>query len=181
MKVLQKLGLSGRFTGVSAQVKGLDQESFEKFGALKYSHYISFGVERELDQTCARYEKHYTQAAAKNKHDLVEGFLGREFENLNEILSENKRLDKSYLATVVQVGKVHLDISRNTTNRAEILKILNGKKDLLNQLCDDDETPVASKINIDRRRFDPIKLGVSRPKIRDEEMPEAVYDPKIRQ
>ena len=106
--------------------------------------------------------------------------MKREFENLNELLSENKRLEKSYLSTVVNVGKVHLDLSRNTTNRAEIMKILNSKKDLLNQLCDDDETPVASKVNIDRRRFDPIKLGERRQKIRDEAMLEAIYDPKSR-
>jgi len=39
MRVLGKLGLSSRFTGVSTAVKGLVEENFEKFGALKYSHY----------------------------------------------------------------------------------------------------------------------------------------------
>jgi hypothetical protein len=39
MKILQKLGLSGRFTGVGSGVKGLVDVNFEKFGAFKYSHF----------------------------------------------------------------------------------------------------------------------------------------------
>ena len=64
MKILGKLGLSSRFTGVSTKVefkgtedksfdlKNIDFKNFEKFGALKYSHYQTYGVERELDKTC---------------------------------------------------------------------------------------------------------------------------------
>lgn len=39
MRILGKLGLSSRFTGISTNVKGLADQNFEKFGALKYSHY----------------------------------------------------------------------------------------------------------------------------------------------
>ena len=49
MRILAKLGLSTRFTSTNVQVKGLTDQNFEKFGALKYSHYQAFGVERELD------------------------------------------------------------------------------------------------------------------------------------
>ena len=37
MRILGKMGLSSRFTGVATHVKGYADENFEKFGALKYS------------------------------------------------------------------------------------------------------------------------------------------------
>ena len=39
MKVLGKLGLASRFTQIGQGVKGLSDEGFEAFGALKYSIY----------------------------------------------------------------------------------------------------------------------------------------------
>ena len=101
MKILQKLGLSGRFTAVSTGIKGIVNENFEKFGGLKYSHYQSFGVERELEQTCIRYEKHYTESLAKNKSELVMGFVSRDFDNLNDLIDQNEKLTKSYFRTAV--------------------------------------------------------------------------------
>lgn len=101
MKILQKLGLSGRFTGVGSGVKGLVDVNFEKFGAFKYSHFQSFGTERELEQTCARYEKYYSEALSRNKSALVDGFANRDFSDLNDLLSRNERLDSSFFKTVV--------------------------------------------------------------------------------
>ena len=49
MKVLGKLGLTSRLTGVSKNIKDFADENFEKFGALKYSHYQAYGTERELE------------------------------------------------------------------------------------------------------------------------------------
>ena len=37
MKILGKMGLSSRFTGVATHIKGYSAENFEKFGALNYS------------------------------------------------------------------------------------------------------------------------------------------------
>lgn len=115
MKILQKLGLSGRFTGVGSGVKGLVDLNFEKFGAFKYSHFQTFGTERELEQTCARYEKYYSEALSRNKSALVDGFANREFNDLNELLSKNERLESSFFKTVVQMSKLHLEIVRNST------------------------------------------------------------------
>lgn len=39
MKILGKLGLTSRFTQIGQSVKGLTDDSFENFGALKYSIY----------------------------------------------------------------------------------------------------------------------------------------------
>lgn len=73
-------------------MKGITNENFEKFGALKYSHYQSFGVERELQQTCDRYENYYNEILLQNKSQLVKGFVSREFDNMNELLQKNEHL-----------------------------------------------------------------------------------------
>ena len=52
LKVYDKLGLTSKFTGVSSNVKGLEDDEFVKFGALKYSHYQEYGTNKELDLTC---------------------------------------------------------------------------------------------------------------------------------
>lgn len=61
MKVHGKLGLSTKFAAVGKNIK-LEDENYEKFGALKYSHYQAFGTERELEATCSRYEKYFQEA-----------------------------------------------------------------------------------------------------------------------
>ena len=66
MKVHGKLGLSTKFAAVSKNLI-LKDENYEKFGALKYSHYQAFGTERELDATCPKYEKYFSEAIVKNK------------------------------------------------------------------------------------------------------------------
>ncbi len=86
MKILAKLGLASRFTGVAQNVKGYEDEDFEKLGALKYSHFQAYGTERELENTCQRYEKYYSEASIKNKSELVNGFKNRDFEELNGLL-----------------------------------------------------------------------------------------------
>ena len=74
MKVSQKLGLTSSFTKTSITVKNLDKKQFEKFGALKYSHFQLYGAERELDATSLRYEKFYSEIMQDNKKTLVNGF-----------------------------------------------------------------------------------------------------------
>jgi len=96
MRILAKLGLSSRFTSTNVQVKGLTDQNFEKFGALKYSHYQAFGVERELDMTCQRYEKYYAEALTRNKGALVSGFKNRDFQDLNDLLAKNEHLENSF-------------------------------------------------------------------------------------
>ena len=96
MKLTDKLGLSSKFTSVSSNIKGLSDENFEKFGALKFSHYQDYGTNKELDLTCQRYEKYYGEAIAKNINDLVNGFKNREFQGLNNLLNKNEKLDKSF-------------------------------------------------------------------------------------
>jgi hypothetical protein len=89
MRILGKLGLSSRFTSVATHVKGYSDENFEKFGALKYSQYQNYGAERELNATCERYEKYYSEAITKNKNAMVAGFRNREFGELNDLLAKN--------------------------------------------------------------------------------------------
>lgn len=100
MRITGKLGLTSKYTGVSQNIKNLADENFEKFGAMKYSHYQSFGTERELEATCARYEKYYSEALTKNKSALTNGFKNREFQQLNELLAKNERLESAFFLTV---------------------------------------------------------------------------------
>ena len=178
MRVLGKLGLSSRFTGISSNVKGLADQNFEKFGALKYSHYQAFGVERDLDLTCQRYEKYYTEALAKNKNSLVSGFRNRDFQDLNDLLARNEHLESSFFQTVVQMSRLHYEISRNTTSQTTIQKALNRKQEFLNNLCEEDKVPAMSKINVEIREFGVIKLGVPRATIKEEVCVESSYDQK---
>lgn len=178
MKILAKLGLSGRLTSVGSQVKGLADENFEKFGALKYSHYQAFGTERELDQTCTRYEKYYSEALAKNKSDLVRGFANRDFSELNDLMAKNERLEQSFFRTVVQMSKLHLDIVRNSTSQGTVQKALNKNTALLSGLCEDDRVPTMSKINVEIRRFGIVPLGQPRERLKEEACVEACYDQK---
>ena len=78
MRVHGKLGLSTKFAAVGKNLN-LKDDNFEKFGALKYSHYQAYGTERELDATCTKYEKYFADAIVKNKEDLVKGFKNRHF------------------------------------------------------------------------------------------------------
>ena len=178
MRVLGKLGLSSRFTGVSTAVKGLVEENFEKFGALKYSHYQAFGTERELLATCERYEKYYSEALTKNKNALVSGFKDRNFTNLNDLLSKNEHLENSFFQQVVMMSKLHLEIVRTSTSPSTIQKTLNKNSQFLQNLTEEDKIPVISKINPETREFGVIKLGLPREKIKEEICIEAVYDKK---
>ena len=176
MRILAKLGLSSRFTGISTNVKGLADQNFEKFGALKYSHYQAFGVERELDQTCGRYEKYYSEALAKNKNSLVSGFRNRDFQELNDLLAKNEHLEGSFFQTVVQMSRLHYEVSRNTTSQGTIQKALNRRSDFLSNLCEEDKVPAMSKITVDIRDFGVIKLGQARHILKEEACVEASYD-----
>ena len=57
-----------------------DETNFEKFGALKFTHYQQFGVDRELEATCKRYETYYEQSINMKRYDIVQGFKNREFQ-----------------------------------------------------------------------------------------------------
>lgn len=96
MKFYGKLGLTSKFTSIGQNVKHLAEENFEKFGGLKYTYYQAFGVERELDATNTRYENYYTEALTKNKNALTNGFKNREFEQLNDWLQNNDKLENSF-------------------------------------------------------------------------------------
>lgn len=96
MKFYGKLGLTSKFTSIGQNVKNLAEENFEKFGGLKYTYYQAFGVERELDATNTRYENYYTEALTKNKNALTNGFKNREFEQLNDWLQNNDKLENSF-------------------------------------------------------------------------------------
>lgn len=47
MKICGRLGLTSMLTNYSSQIKGLNDSDFEKFGALKFSHYQEFGFMKE--------------------------------------------------------------------------------------------------------------------------------------
>jgi hypothetical protein len=96
MKFYGKLGLTSKFTSIGQNVKNLAEENFEKFGGLKYTYYQAFGVERELDATNTRYENYYTEALTKNKNALTNGFKNRDFEQLNNLLQNNDKLENSF-------------------------------------------------------------------------------------
>ena len=57
------------------------------------------------------------------------------------------------------MSKMHLEIMRSCTTASNVQKNLNKNSAFLNQLADDDKIPVMSKINVEIRKFDMIKLG----------------------
>jgi len=169
LKAYDKLGLTSKFTGVSSNVKGLEDEQFVKFGALKYSHYQEYGTNKELDLTCQRYEKYFSEAQAKNKSELVNGFKNREFQGLNDLITKNDRLEKSFFLNVVKMSKLHMDINFTSTNLPAVQKLINKQATFLNQIADDDKVPSMSKKNVDSRNFHAITLGLSREQVKEEE------------
>jgi hypothetical protein len=146
-------------------VKGLSDDSFENFGALKYSIYQTFSVEKELEQNSVKYEKYYSESLARNKSALVSGFAQREFQELNELMTANERLEGSYLRNVFQMSNLHLNIFKFSTNQAAVGKVLAKQGPLLNGLCDENDRTnqkKMSKINVDIRQFKMLELGKSR-------------------
>jgi hypothetical protein len=93
-------------------------------------------------------------------------------------LAKNEKLESSFFQTVVKMSKMHLEIMRSCTTASNVQKNLNKNSQFLNQLADDDKIPVMSKINVDIRKFDMIKLGQSREKLKDDESVESLYDQK---
>ena len=105
-------------------MKGLSDESFEHFGALKYSIYQAFSVEKELESNSVKYEKYYSETLARNRSALVSGFAQREFQDLNELMVANERLEGSYLRNVFQMSSLHLNIFKYSTNQNTVGKVL---------------------------------------------------------
>ena len=65
--ILSKLGVSGRMNAVASEISGLSSDDFINIGAKKYSHFMSFGVERELDTVCTRYDKYFFDTLTEKK------------------------------------------------------------------------------------------------------------------
>jgi hypothetical protein len=57
------------------------------------------------------------------------------------------------------MSKHHLEIIRNSTAQGTVHKAFNKNIQMLNTLCDEDKIPTISKINVEIRKFDSIKLG----------------------
>ena len=138
-------------------------------------------MEKELEQNCNRYEKYFSEALARNKSALVSGFANREFQDLNDIMVNNERLDGSYLRTVMQMSKLHLELAKNGSNQAVVQKALNKHGLTLASLCDENDRAnqkKMSKVNVEIRKFGVMKLGLTREQLKDEVCVEANYDQK---
>ena len=109
----------------------------------------------------------------------MDGFANREFNDLNELLSKNERLESSFFKTVVQMSKLHLEIIRNSTAQGTVHKSFNKNIQMLNGLCEEDKIPTISKINVEIRKFDSFKLGQTRDVIKEEVCIEQYYEPKL--
>ena len=68
---------------VASEITGLSNEDFVNIGAKKYSHFMAFGVERELDNVCTRYDKYFFETLIEKKDQMVECFKKRRFQHLN--------------------------------------------------------------------------------------------------
>jgi hypothetical protein len=178
MKVQGKLGLTSRYTGIGALVKGVHDEEFEKFGAMKFSHYQNFGAEVELGQTCDRYEKYYSEALTNNRHSMAQGFVEREFGDMNEMLEQNTRLEASNFRVLVKISQTLLNVSRSCSDRAKVVRELSTHANLMDDLCEDERPQRAQKINVTCRHFKPIRWGMKRPILKEEAWIESVYDTK---
>lgn len=77
------------------------------------------------------------------------------------------------------MSKLHLEIVKNSTSQGTVHKAFNKNIHMLNNLCEEDKIPTISKINVDIRKFNSIKLGQSRDLIQEEECIEQYYEPKL--
>lgn len=50
MKIYDKLGLNHRYAQVANGIKGLANADYEKFGALKFSHFHDHGISKDMEQ-----------------------------------------------------------------------------------------------------------------------------------
>lgn len=116
MRILSKQGLTSRYIQIGNSVKGLSDNNYECYGAFKYSTFQQFIVEKELETNIQKYEKYYSESLAKNKSALVSGFAQRDFQELNEIMRQNEKLDESYLRDVFLMSNLHLNLFKFSTN-----------------------------------------------------------------
>ena len=107
---------------------------------------------------------------------MVSGFRNRDFQELNDLLAKNEHLENSFFQTVVQMSRLHYEVSRNTTSQGTIQKALNKRSEFLSNLCEEDKVPAMSKITVDIREFGVIKLGQPRQNVKEEACVEASYD-----
>ena len=61
---------------------------------------------------------------------------------------KNESLENNFLATVVQMGKMHLDILKSASTQSAVHKTMNKNIDLINLCADDDKVPTMCKINV---------------------------------
>ena len=112
-----------------------------------------------------KYEKYYSETLARNRSALVSGFAQREFQDLNELMAANERLEGSYLRNVFQMSSLHLNIFKYSTNQNTVGKVLAKHGPRLTGLCDESDRAnqkKMSKINVDIRQFKALQLGKPR-------------------
>jgi len=74
LKVYGKLGLVSLVSEYSKSIQKVEQNDYEKLGALRFSLYSEHGVENQLEQVCKQYKKHYELNFNENKNKVVQCF-----------------------------------------------------------------------------------------------------------
>lgn len=72
---------------------------------------------------------------------------------------KNTVLQKSYFNQCTDIGSVFLGIYRNVSKSNNLHQIFNKNFNLINEICDDDNTLPMSKRDLDIKKFTPLKLG----------------------
>ena len=125
MKIYSKLGMISIVTELSKSIQKVDQSDYEKLGCIRYSLYSEYGVDKELEQVCRQYKRHYELNFNENKNKVVQCFKEREFDKINDILAKNDTMNSSYFLTCSEIGLIYTQIYRNATNAQNLHNIFN--------------------------------------------------------
>eukprot|EP00347_Sterkiella_histriomuscorum_P000542 403375452 len=176
MKLYSKLGLTSIVSDLTKSIQKVDQSDYEKLGCIRFSHYSEYGVDKDLEQVCKQYKRHYELNFNENKNRVVQCFQQREFDKINEIMTKNDSLNQSYFMVCSEIGLIYLNIFRNANNSQNLHNIFNRQFGPINEVCDEDNLQDMSKRDLDIKSFEALKLGAPREQIKEEAFIEATYD-----
>ena len=138
-------------TAVASEITGLSNDDFMRIGAKKFSHFSTFGFERELDNICTRYDKYFFDTLTEKKDQMVECYKKRRFHLINNLQYEIDDLESSFFRTVVEVSKLHLELYRGCTLLNTIKTLLSKNISMLESVSKSEKEQIMTTVNIEKR------------------------------
>ena len=177
LKLYSKLGMTSLVSELAKSISKVEhQNDYEKIGCIRFAQYTEFGADKELDQVCRQYKKHYELNFNENKNRVVQCFVQRDFDKINDIMTKNDTLKQSYFNVCCDIGLAYAAVYRHATNATNLHHVFNRGFQAVTDVCDEDTIFDMSKRDLDIKSFEVIRLGMSKEQIREEAFIEATYD-----